>query len=129
VRRVVEDQVPGFTGRDWMVTEDLSHADVWEPARQHAQAETEAAAARLGVAPDVSTTIGDPGYQLRALSETVDLVIVGSRRWGPIARLVSGGVGETLAADASCSIMLVPRPARRRARATSRQSTPQPAIA
>jgi nucleotide-binding universal stress UspA family protein len=44
-------------------------------------------------------------------SKAIHLVVVGSRRWGPVARLVSGGVGETLVTDASCSILIVPRPA------------------
>ena len=43
--------------------------------------------------------------------------IAGSRRWGPVARIVTGGVGETLVSDASCSVLIVPRPsAARRAR-------------
>ena len=54
---------------------------------------------------------------MRACSEAVDLLVVGSRRWGPMARIVTGGVGETLVTDASCSVLIVPRPApARRAR-------------
>jgi nucleotide-binding universal stress UspA family protein len=54
--------------------------------------------------------VGDPGYEMRAFSGAVDLLVVGSRRWGPVARLVTGGVGETLVTDASCSVLIVPRP-------------------
>ena len=65
----------------------------------------------------MSATVGDPGYEMRAFSEAVDLLVVGSRRWGPVARIVTGGVGETLVTDASCSVLIVPRPsAARRAR-------------
>jgi nucleotide-binding universal stress UspA family protein len=62
--------------------------------------------------------VGDAGYELRALSKTVDLLVVGSRRWGPVARLVSGAVGETLVADANCSILIVRRPSESRGRRT-----------
>lgn len=114
VRRIVEDRIPAFTDEEWLVQRDWNHAHIWEHAREKALAEAKAAASRLDIGADVSASVGDPGYELRALSETVDLLLVGSRRWGPIARLVTGGVGETLVADASCSIIIVPRPARRR---------------
>lgn len=121
VRRVVEDRVPVLSGDAWIRLADWSHEQMWEPARRQALAEAQAASHDLGVATEVSATVGDPGYELRALSESLDLVVVGSRRWGPIARLVTGGVGETLVRDASCSILIVPRPsARRRRGATGR---------
>jgi nucleotide-binding universal stress UspA family protein len=111
VRRVVEDRAPALTAEQWIALEDWDHNEVWADARQTALAEARAGCSNLGVHADVSATVGDPGYELRAFSDTVDLVVVGSRRWGPVARLVSGGVGETLVTDASCSILIVPRPA------------------
>jgi nucleotide-binding universal stress UspA family protein len=127
VRHVVEDQLPGFTTAEWIAATELNHAHVWQSACRRAQAETEAATSELVVPAEVSATVGDPGYQMRALSEMTDLVVVGSRRWGPVARLVSGGVGETLVADASCSILIVPRPssaARQRLARQRRQAKP-----
>jgi nucleotide-binding universal stress UspA family protein len=109
VHRVVEELVPPLTI-------ERVDRELWEPQRRTALAAAEAAASHFGVPTDVSASIGDPGYELRALSEDVDLLVVGSRRWGPVARLVSGGVGETLVADASCSILIVPRPPARRGR-------------
>lgn len=116
VRRVVEDQAPILTREEWIGAVDWTHDRMWEDARREALVEAETAAARLAARADVSATLGDPGYDLRALSETVDLLVVGSRRWGPGARLVSGGVGETLVSHAGCSILIVPRarPSRRR---------------
>ena len=113
VRRVVEDRVPEFTDEEWLEQRDFNHARIWENARVNALAQAEAAVSRLGLPADVSATLGDPGYELRALSEQVDLMVVGSRRWGPVARLVTGGVGETLVADACCSVIVAPRPASR----------------
>lgn len=111
VRRVVEDRVPALTPEQWIALEDWDHSHLWEQARESALAELESAVSRLDVRAQASVALGDPGYELRALTETVDLEVVGSRRWGAFARLVAGGVGETLVRDASCSIVLVPRPA------------------
>jgi nucleotide-binding universal stress UspA family protein len=113
VRRVVEDRIPVFTDDEWMVQREWNHARIWENARMTALAEAKAAVSRLDIAADVTATLGDPGYELRAFSQTVDLIVVGSRRWGPVARLVTGGVGETLVAEAGCSVIIVPRPASR----------------
>jgi nucleotide-binding universal stress UspA family protein len=121
VRRVVEDRVPVLTGEQWIGLADWRHGDMWEGERQKALDEVQAAASELAVGAEVSATVGDPGYEMRAFSQTVDLIVVGSRRWGPVARLVTGGVGETLVAGASCSLLIVARPGRsRRVRRTSR---------
>jgi nucleotide-binding universal stress UspA family protein len=114
VRRVVEDQVPVLAMEEWMALKDWRHDHIWEDARRNALSDAEGAAERFRARAEVSATVGDPGYELRSLSEAVDLMVVGSRRWGPIARLVTGGVGETLVGDASSSVLIVARPARRR---------------
>jgi nucleotide-binding universal stress UspA family protein len=129
VRRVVEDRVPVLSGDAWMAMAGWSHEQMWEEARQNALAQTQQMAAELGPAAEVSATVGDPGYELRTLSEAVDLVVVGSRRWGPVARLVTGGVGETLVRDASCSILIVPRPSASRKRGAARRGERRPALA
>jgi nucleotide-binding universal stress UspA family protein len=55
---------------------------------------------------------GRPADALTGLSEKVDLLVIGSRHWGPVARLLLGSSGEALAHDASCPLLVVPRPAR-----------------
>jgi nucleotide-binding universal stress UspA family protein len=123
VRRAVEDRVPVLSRDAWIELADWSHEHMWQDARASALAEAEAAVTRFDVPAEVSATVGDPGYEMRALSSAVDLVVVGSRRWGPVARLVTGGVGETLVTEASCSVLIVPRPtARRRGRNSRRTS-------
>jgi nucleotide-binding universal stress UspA family protein len=129
VRRVVDDRIPVFAADQWRDVEDLSHDRIWEGAREEALAEAEAAVAGLGIHADVSATLGDPGYELRSFSEMVDMIVVGSRRWGAIARLVSGGVGETLVADAKCSVLIVPRPAAGQRRGERRRGDLKPALA
>jgi nucleotide-binding universal stress UspA family protein len=116
VRRVVEDRVPVLSGDAWITLADWDHGDIWADERRSALDEAQAAVSRLELHAEVSATIGDPGYEIRAFSNGVDLVVVGSRRWGPVARLVTGGVGETLVASAGCSVLIVRRP-----RSTGRQ--------
>jgi nucleotide-binding universal stress UspA family protein len=53
---------------------------------------------------------GHPSEVLLSLSSEVDLIVVGSRRWGPIARLVLGSTGEAVVHDAACPVLAVPRP-------------------
>jgi nucleotide-binding universal stress UspA family protein len=54
---------------------------------------------------------GRPADELLALSREVDLMVVGSRRWGPTARVLLGSTGEALLHDAACAVVAVPRPA------------------
>ena len=130
VRSVVEDRVPVLSGEAWIGLGDWSHEQVWLEARDSAQAEAQEAVARLDLPAEVSATLGDPGYEMRAFSNTVDLVVVGSRRWGPVARLVTGGVGETLVTDAGCSVLIVRRPAAsRRGRNAAGREARRPAVA
>lgn len=108
VRIVVEDWIPRLTIEEAVQAERWT--GVWEGARRKALADAESAVRKLGVEAEVSATIGDPADQLRELSKHVDLLVVGSRRWGAVARLWTGGVGETLVAGSSCSLVIVPRP-------------------
>jgi nucleotide-binding universal stress UspA family protein len=56
---------------------------------------------------------GRPADALVKLSENVDLLVIGSRHWGAMARLLLGSTGEVLAHDAACPLLVVPRPAGR----------------
>jgi nucleotide-binding universal stress UspA family protein len=62
-------------------------------------------------ADDVETEVvdGDPGQALRDASRSSDLLILGSRHWGPLARLVLGGTGEYVTRHAHCPVLMVPR--------------------
>ena len=59
---------------------------------------------------EVAVARGRPSDALLKLSETVDLLLIGSRRWGPTKRLLLGSTGEALMHDASCPVLAVPRP-------------------
>jgi nucleotide-binding universal stress UspA family protein len=77
------------------------------------------AAAIADVPAEATATIGDPGAELRALSAEVDILVLGSLRIGRRGRLAIGGTTETVLNGASCPILVVPRPSRARARASS----------
>jgi nucleotide-binding universal stress UspA family protein len=108
IKSVIDDSYPILAG---IAPSALPEYEArWEYQRSRAQSDLEQRAAQLDVATESSSVLGDPGRELRSLSDDVDLIVVGSRRWGPIARIVTGGVGETLVADAGCPVVIVPRP-------------------
>ena len=58
---------------------------------------------------------GLTGEELAAFGEEVDMLVVGSRGYGPVRRLVLGSTGEYLERHARCPLLVLPRPALRRA--------------
>jgi len=57
---------------------------------------------------------GLPGEDLAAFSDEVDLLIVGSRSYGPVRRLVYGSTSTYLERHARCSLLVLPRRTDRR---------------
>jgi len=54
---------------------------------------------------------GLPGEELAAFGEQVDLLVVGSRSYGPVKRLVLGSTSNFLQRHARCSLLVLPRTA------------------
>jgi nucleotide-binding universal stress UspA family protein len=54
-------------------------------------------------------TYGIAGEELARLGDEVDLLVVGSRNYGPLRRLVLGSTSEYLARHARCSLLVLPR--------------------
>jgi nucleotide-binding universal stress UspA family protein len=55
---------------------------------------------------------GDPVHKLLEVAEVgVDLLVLGSRGFGPVMRLLIGSVSSRVIRAASCPVMVVPRPA------------------
>jgi nucleotide-binding universal stress UspA family protein len=52
---------------------------------------------------------GGPRQELVKLGKEVDLLIVGSRDYGAIARLVHGSVSRYLVGHATCPLLVLPR--------------------
>ena len=54
-------------------------------------------------------TYGEPSEELAQFSEDLDVLIVGSRSYGPLGRLVQGSVSNYLAGRARCPLVVLPR--------------------
>lgn len=69
--------------------------------------------ARMGQLPGVAgrAVYGLPGEELAAFGEDLDLLVVGSRSYGPVKRLVLGSTSDYLERHARCSLLVLPRPA------------------
>lgn len=52
---------------------------------------------------------GDPAEELSQFSESLDLLIVGSRGYGPLGRLVYGSTSQRLAHNARCPLLVLTR--------------------
>jgi nucleotide-binding universal stress UspA family protein len=114
LRGVVDDRLPpiGFSS----LAGGGSHAPVWEDGiaeemhRLEAKLD-EAASGHPGGETRTDVMRGRPGNALLDLSREVDLLVIGSRHWGPAERVLLGSTGETVLHDAACPVIAVPRPA------------------
>jgi nucleotide-binding universal stress UspA family protein len=57
-------------------------------------------------------TYGDPGEELAAFSKGLDLLVVGSRSYGPVGRLFNGSTSNYLERHCRCPLLVLPRSAR-----------------
>jgi nucleotide-binding universal stress UspA family protein len=68
-------------------------------------------ATRHGAALEVrAVTDGDPAEELATMAEHLDLLVLGSRAYGPSGRLLSGSTSMRLARRTACPLLVVPRP-------------------
>ena len=58
---------------------------------------------------DARAVYGIPGEELAAFGDELDLLVVGSRGYGPLRRLVSGSTTNYLERHARCSLLVLPR--------------------
>jgi nucleotide-binding universal stress UspA family protein len=57
-----------------------------------------------------AVTDGDPAVELALIAEHLDLLVLGSRAYGPSGRLLSGSTSMQLPRRAACPLLVVPRP-------------------
>ena len=110
VRAVVDDRLPtvGWPGEDRAVVGEMWDrvlAPEVEPLRERAAR----AACATGADFELDVTFGPPGDGLIELCGEVDLLLLGSGRWGTVARVLRDSTGEALMGNASCPVMFVPR--------------------
>ena len=88
---------------------DARHPD--QPAlEEHVQQAYERLGKLEGVEPHAA--YGDAAEELALFGASVDLLIVGSRGFGPLGRLIHGSTSAKLAKTARCPLMVLPRAAR-----------------
>ena len=69
----------------------------------------EATAGQTGVEVEPDVSVGDPGDFLVAASENLDLLVCGSRGYGPARAVLLGGVSRRVVTEASCPVIVLAR--------------------
>jgi nucleotide-binding universal stress UspA family protein len=62
-----------------------------------------------GVRGVVACLEGDPAERLTAASEKLDMLVIGSRGYGPLRAVLAGGVSGRVVRGAHCPVIVVPR--------------------
>ena len=110
VRGAIDDRVPPLGWPNvWMGAILESWEEMMDEEERDLRESITAALAGISAEAEIQITRGRPHKSLVALSTDVDLLVIGSRRWGPLARLLLGGTGEALVHAAECSLLIVPR--------------------
>lgn len=83
--------------------------------RDHLAAELKRAMAMSSPALEIAEVLaeGDPAEVLCEQSRELDLLVVGSRGYGPLRRVFLGGVASKVIRHASCPVLVTPRSAQR----------------
>jgi nucleotide-binding universal stress UspA family protein len=109
VRGVVDDRLHAVA---WSESSRERTLAMWDellvPAVESLRENAGRAAKATGADAVVQVLRGNPADALGELCEHVDLLVIGSRRWGAAARALLGSTGESLMHDASCPILVVP---------------------
>jgi nucleotide-binding universal stress UspA family protein len=107
---VVEQSIAGWVGLSPMPSYADALAELFEDQRAAAQ---DLLALRVeacgGVAADGDVIVGQPAGELILASESLDLLVLGSRRWGPVRRLALGSTSERVIRHAACPVLVPPR--------------------
>lgn len=82
-----------------------------EPPDPKAMIETAMRSIDPGIEAESELLEGSPGATLaEACGSEVDLIVAGSRGYGPLQRVLLGSVTRRLVHDAPCPVLIVPRP-------------------
>jgi nucleotide-binding universal stress UspA family protein len=111
---VVDDRLPATMAPAGMAVELVQWDELVGTHREQTERLLAELAERMP-ALETELRVGEPAEELAAAAADADLLVVGSRRWGPFSRLVVGSTGEELVREAPCSLLLVPRPAEAKA--------------
>jgi nucleotide-binding universal stress UspA family protein len=110
VQAIVDDRVPVFARSALSRLVEVEWDEAISTEMDEIRSRAVAAGDRIGARLDVGVARGRPADVLLELSEDLDLLVIGSRSWGPAARLLLGSTGEAIMHDAACAVLAVPRP-------------------
>jgi nucleotide-binding universal stress UspA family protein len=105
VIRVLEPARPGGPALGY----DADWAQRAEERRAEVQAELDAAVAELGDIATGALVTGDPATELAYAGNDFDLLVTGSRGYGPVRRLMLGSTSARLVREAPCPVLVLPR--------------------
>jgi nucleotide-binding universal stress UspA family protein len=100
--------VPYDSARARMV---LTPDDLRGPITDHVRGELDrvAGALRTELPAEAVLLDGDPAEELVAYSAGLDLLVMGSRGYGPLRAVLAGGVSGRVSREAQCPVIVVPR--------------------
>jgi nucleotide-binding universal stress UspA family protein len=105
VRRTYGEQQPGGD-----VQHGKGETEVEGELRVRAEGELRSAIAELGdLGVETDAFVDDPADALIAVSQNLDLLICGSRGYGPRRAVLLGGVSRRVAAESHCPVVVLPR--------------------
>lgn len=111
VRGVIDDRVPAL---GWPHLWRGAILEAWQEVvaddTNALERQIETVVGELKVEASIEVTQGRSAPELCELSAELDLLVIGSRRWGSMARLLLGGTGEGLVHGSRCPLLIVPRP-------------------
>jgi nucleotide-binding universal stress UspA family protein len=110
VQAIVDDRVPVFARSALSRVVEVEWDEAIRTEMDETRARAVAAGERLGARLDIGVARGRPADVLLELAEDLDLLVIGSRHWGPAARVLLGSTGEAIMHDAACAVLAVPRP-------------------
>jgi nucleotide-binding universal stress UspA family protein len=82
-------------------------APINEPIEEFVETARERIAALGGVEPHAA--YGNPAEELTLYGASLDLLVIGSRSYGPIGRLMHGSTSQQLARSSRCPLLVLPR--------------------
>jgi nucleotide-binding universal stress UspA family protein len=88
----------------------LKYQSVDDALRESLRQQLDEAASALDQNIETRLLDGNPASALIEHSEQLDLLVVGSRGFGPVRSVVLGSVSRALAREAACPVVVVPRP-------------------
>ena len=101
-------------GFEWGVVARRSRDAMEEEVRHTVQ--------QLDIPASAETVVGLPAERLAEASRDLDLLVVGSRNYGPVRRVLPGSTSLRLTRRASCPVVVVPRGAGRPSAEAEEQS-------